>query len=453
MKNSSKPIIEHIPLFLNYCIEEGLSDKTFENYKNYLKRFITWLKKENKSTLLPHELTSTDANAYISYLSCYKDKKGQALKKVTQNYYLIALRAILGYFVAKDIVSIPPDKITLPKVSGGEKTIKFLNLEQIERLLEAPDTSNPAGLRDKAILAVLIFSGLKVAQLQSLNRDQLEQTIPGEALGYVKKYLETRKDSNKALFIHFRSRKDAENRLIARSIERIVKKYAVLSGIPFFTTPEILRWARALALSNKEIKIQKICIHQTLVTEKYKNKDSLLIYQKKSQNLSPTWNVIENIINKEITWLKDNIPTLPHAYKNNPSFLKYDDSILRKIAILIVSGKIEATEIVTEENKNLWGNLIAESNLNKVSRHGQEWHKKMMDVIYEYFKSQGCKVALEPILNYGRADLGIYSSSSNPLLIEVDTVSLFKLWYNLSVMKSVTFLIVPSEDKVIEFNT
>jgi len=67
-----------------------------------------------------------------------------------------------------------------------------------------------------------------------------------------------------------------------------------------------------------------------------------------------------------------------------------------------------------------------------------------MDTIYEYFKILGDKVVLEPTLNYGRADLGVISNSNNKnIYIEVDTVSLFKLWYNLSTMKNTTFLVVP----------
>jgi len=133
--------------------------------------------------------------------------------------------------------------------------------------------------------------------------------------------------------------------------------------------------------------------------------------------------------------------------------LKCDDCILRKIAILIISGKVGATEIRAEENKDLWNNLTENMNFKKTSRHGEEWHRKMMDVIYEYFKLQNYKIVFEPILNYGRADLGVYSKLNKTLYIEVDTVSLFKLWYNFSTMKNATFLIILSENKVIEFNT
>jgi hypothetical protein len=166
-----------------------------------------------------------------------------------------------------------------------------------------------------------------------------------------------------------------------------------------------------------------------------------------------TWNYIENIINNEIFWLKENIPVLPESYKRRPPFLGNDDAILRKIAILIVSGEIKATEFRSDSGRPLWDTLMKRSKFKKESYHGKEWHRKMMDAIYEYFKSKNYKVDSEPILNYGRADLGIYSNSGSPIYVEVGTVSLFKLWYNISVMKNVIFLVIPSEKNIVEFRT
>src|SRR3989344_4026065 len=150
MLKSKKPILEHIPDFLDYCdIERGLSNNTQKNYSRYLRKFELWLKTKGKETLAPHMLTPDDIWTYRVFLSRAQDAKGNLLSKLTQNYYLIALRALLGYFLAKDIVSVPPDKVTLPKDTDKEKTIKFLNLEQIQKLLDAPDSTNPTGLRDK----------------------------------------------------------------------------------------------------------------------------------------------------------------------------------------------------------------------------------------------------------------------------------------------------------------
>jgi len=280
MQKSDKPILKHIPDFLDYCeVEKGLSNRTQEDYQHYLKKFALWLKNNKKENLLPHELTADDIWAYRLYLSRYRDEKGKTLKKVTQNYYLIALRALLGYFTARDIVSLPADKITLQKDAGREKTVKFLNLEQIERLLLAPDIKTATGLRDRAILESLFSTGLRVAELAALNRDQFanikdkkdfELSIVGKgnyprtvyfserALSWLKKYLDTRKDKEKALFIHYRSRRDVEGRLTPRSIERIVKKYAILAGVPIFTTPHTLRHSMATDLLSQGVDLRTI---------------------------------------------------------------------------------------------------------------------------------------------------------------------------------------------------
>ena len=291
MEKSDKSIIQHIPDFLDYCeVEKGLADKTQENYKRYLDKFVLWLKTTRKEGLKPQELTSEHIWAYRLYLSRFQSQNGRPLKKVTQNYYLIALRAFLGYFVAKDVVSVPPDKIALPKDARAEKTVKFLNLDQVEKLLMAPKTTEKDGLRDRAILEALFSTGLRVAELVALNKEQfgnikdkkdLELGIIGKgshprtvyfserALGWIKKYLETRKDKEKALFTNYRSRANADTRLTARSIERIVKKYAVLGGVPIFTSPHTLRHSYATDLLNQGVdlrSIQEFLGHRNIVT-------------------------------------------------------------------------------------------------------------------------------------------------------------------------------------------
>ncbi len=291
MKRSKTPIIHHIPDFLDYCeIEKGLSDNTQKNYERYLSRFVLWLKSINKSDLLPHQLTNEHIWDYRLFLSRKYRIRGKTLKKITQNYYLIALRAILSYFVAKDIQSIPPDKIQLPKGAKKGKTVKFLNLEQIQKLLEAPKTRTRSSLRDKAILETLFSTGLRIAELVSLNQEQftninkkkdLELGIIGKgerprtvyfserALEWIKRYLETRKDKEKALFINYRSRKDADSRLTARSIERIVKKYSILAGVPISTTPHTIRHSYATDLLTQGVDlrtIQEFLGHKNIVT-------------------------------------------------------------------------------------------------------------------------------------------------------------------------------------------
>jgi site-specific recombinase XerD len=291
MKKSDTTIIKSIPDFLDYCeVEKGLSQKSQENYQRYLQKFVLWLKGSKKEDLLPHQITADDVWDYRLYLSRFEGQNNQPLKKATQNYYLIALRALLGYFIAKDIESLPADKIQLSKAATAEKTVKFLTLEQIEKLLASADKKTPEGIRDRAILEALFSTGLRIAELVALNREQfinikdkkdLELGIIGKgrhprtvyfserALNWIKQYLETRQDKDKALFIHYRARNDADARLTPRSIERIVKKYALLSGIPFFTTPHTLRHSYATDLLSQGVDIrtiQEFLGHRNIVT-------------------------------------------------------------------------------------------------------------------------------------------------------------------------------------------
>ena len=295
MEKTEKTIIKYIPDFLNYCaVEKGLSQKTQENYGRYLQRFILWLRNSKKEDLKPHELTPEAIWDYRLYLSRCTTESGKPLKKATQAYYLIALRALLGYFVAKDIVSIPPGKITLPKDAKSEKLVKFLTLEQVEKLLNAPnteDTESPIGLRDKTILETLFSTGLRIAELVALNKEQFanlkgkndfEVGIIGKggyprtvyfserALSWLKAYLGTRDDKEKALFVNYRAKKgNVGGRLNRRSIERMVKKYAILAGIPLFTTPHTLRHSMATDLLEKGVDlrtIQEFLGHRSILT-------------------------------------------------------------------------------------------------------------------------------------------------------------------------------------------
>jgi site-specific recombinase XerD len=284
MQNSTKPIPQHISDFLDYCeVEKGLRDNTQKNYQRYLNKFVGWLKSRKLDGLLPHQLTPEHIWDYRLYLSRdINPITGHSLTKSTQNYYLIALRAFLGYFVAKDVVSMPPDKISLPKPDKSAKTVKFLNLDQIEKLLTSVDPKDRILTRDRAILEAFFSTGLRIAELVSLNAEQfanisnkkdLELGIIGKggkprtvyfserALNYIKKYLEFRNRNivaSKALFINFRDKNKPDDRLTPRSIERIVKKYSLLAGIPVFTTPHTLRHSYATDLLNQGVDLRSI---------------------------------------------------------------------------------------------------------------------------------------------------------------------------------------------------
>lgn len=287
MEQSQKPIIQHLTDFLDWLdIEKGLSAKSQENYSRFLKKFVGWLEKKDLKDLKPHQLSPVHIWEYRVYLSRHSAKP---LKKSTQNYYLIALRSFLNYFANRDIISLPAEKIKLAK-NKGNKTVNFLTLEQVDKLLSMPDVKNKNGLRDRAILESLFSTGLRIAELVSLSRDQLrikpttkdlEISIIGKGnrpriiffsertIDWLKKYLDTRKDNDQALFINYQGRKNAPRRLTDRSIERSIKKYASLAGLPSNTTPHTLRHSFATDLLSQGVDlrlIQEFLGHSSIAT-------------------------------------------------------------------------------------------------------------------------------------------------------------------------------------------
>ncbi len=269
----NKPIIKYIQDFLDYLeIEQGLSNNSQKNYHRFLNKFFKWLENNNLPHLKSYELNTDIVSKYRLFLARHTSPKTKkTLKKSTQNLYLIALRSLLSFFLEKNITSLPPDKIKLAK-DKSDSEVKFLTLEQIEKLLDAPNTKNITGLRDKAILETLFSTGLRVAELVSLNRDQLKikkntkdleiaTTGKGEkvrtiyfsqrSVDTVRKYLNERKDMDEALFINYSrsaQRSSQSRRLTVKSIDDIVKKYVKIAGLPTIITPHSIRHSFATDL-------------------------------------------------------------------------------------------------------------------------------------------------------------------------------------------------------------
>lgn len=297
MQKSDKPIIKHITNFLEYLeIERGVADKTQENYGRYLNKFVNWLITTHNEGLKPHELTSDHVWKYRIFLarSPISDKDKKTLKKITQNHYLIALRSLLTYFTERDIQSLPTEKVKLAK-EKVIRSVKFLTLDQIEKLLLTPNMSHNIGIRDRAILEVLFSTGIRVAELAALNRDQikikpdtkdLELGIIGKgsrprtvyfserSVKWLREYLKTRSDDDKALFINYRPGQSDKNspsprRLTTRSVERIMEKYSKMAGLPIDATPHTLRHSYATDLLNQGADlrtVQELLGHQNVST-------------------------------------------------------------------------------------------------------------------------------------------------------------------------------------------
>ncbi|MFH0892283.1 MAG: tyrosine-type recombinase/integrase [Candidatus Falkowbacteria bacterium] len=290
---NNKSIIEYKTDYLDYLeIEKGLSAKTQENYSRFLHKFFSWLEAANLSSLKPDRLNDDHIWKYRVFLSRHTDPKtGKTLKKTTQNYYMIALRSLLEFFAEKKITSLSPTIVKLAR-DKDDKDIKFLTLEQVERLLLAPDLKTKQGLRDRALLESLFSTGLRVAELASLNCDQLkiknsteelEVAVVGKggrvrsvyfssrAVKWIRAYLDKRTDAEAALFLNHSTKVGDGNtrRLTTKSIERIVKKYVVIAGLPVMATPHTIRHSFATDLLAQGVDlrlVQEFLGHRNIAT-------------------------------------------------------------------------------------------------------------------------------------------------------------------------------------------
>jgi hypothetical protein len=166
------------------------------------------------------------------------------------------------------------------------------------------------------------------------------------------------------------------------------------------------------------------------------------------KTLWKNWDIVERKIKEEVNWLRKNIETFLQEERSAPMGCR--ECFLRKIAILIVSGQVKASNITKNPPlESFWLNVKTKKK--KEICHGSDWHKETMQRIENHFLHLGYRVIREPDLNHGRADLGIYKKGKQDLLIEVGTTSFFKLWHNLETMRNCTYLIVPNDDKLIEF--
>ncbi|MDD2647151.1 MAG: tyrosine-type recombinase/integrase [Patescibacteria group bacterium] len=269
-------------------IEKGRSQLTIRNYGFYLKDFLAWTKISQ-----PAQITPALIRQYRLFLARKQNPRGGTLVSSTQNYYLIAIRTFLKYLAKRDITTMAPEKIELAKIP--ERQIAFLEGEDLEKLIKAPfeiKQDDVIKLRDKAILELLFSAGLRVSELTSLKKDDInlrkeEFSIRGkgnkwrvvflsnQAKYWLKKYLEARTDLDPSLFVrHDRGQHEAEksqpeNRLTPRSVQRLVKKYAKIVGITKKITTHTLRhsFATDLLTGGADLRaVQELLGHKNITT-------------------------------------------------------------------------------------------------------------------------------------------------------------------------------------------
>ncbi|HAX65392.1 MAG TPA: hypothetical protein DD381_02050 [Lentisphaeria bacterium] len=289
LEQLKREFLEHVE------IEKGNSLKTVNNYDHYITRFLEFAKIGE-----PNEITDDKIREFRLFLNRQPGVKvrGQSastLKKNTQNYYLIALRTFLKYLMKRRITSLPPDRIDLAKIK--ERSLDLISVDELNRLLKAPTeyfSNIQAGkpqenslkmFRDKAILELFFSTGLRLSELCSLNRDldlsKDEFSIRGKgekvrvvflsnsAKDAIREYLKNRKDLDESMFIQYsrnqrsnlgdtRGSTSNTNRLTPRSIERIVKYYAIKAGISKKVTPHVIRHSFATDLLSNGADIRSV---------------------------------------------------------------------------------------------------------------------------------------------------------------------------------------------------
>lgn len=270
---------DQINNFLEYCdIDRNLSPGTLKMYKYYLYTFTQWLEKNFKKNVFVSDLSIELIRKYRLYLSHYVNPTKGPLKRNTQTYFLIAIRAFLRHLGRSGVEAISAEQIELGKTR--DRSVKFLNEEQLRRLLNAPAIDDLIGLRNKVILEFLFSTGLRVSEMVKLNRDNLnlntrEFSVIGKggkarivffserAVYWLKKYLGQRNDKYSPLFIRHKgktiiSANGDKMRLTVRSIEIIVDHYAKKAGIPMRIGPHVLRHTFATDLLSRGADLRSV---------------------------------------------------------------------------------------------------------------------------------------------------------------------------------------------------
>lgn len=249
--------------FLEYCeLDRNLSQLTIKMYDYYLRTFVIWAGQRADS---PGQISPDLVKDFRLHLNRYVNPvTKRPLKRATQLYFLVALRAFLRYLVKRGIEVMPPDQIELGK--GGDRSLKFLDQDQIETLFKQPDITTEAGLRDRTLLETLFSTGLRVSELVNLDKNQInlntgELTVIGkgrksrvvfltdEAKHFLHEYLKVREqDQLKPLFINYSGPKTADRRITSRGVEGILTKYVKQAGLSVKATPHTLRHSFATDL-------------------------------------------------------------------------------------------------------------------------------------------------------------------------------------------------------------
>lgn len=279
------PYEEAVAQFLEYLeLEQNRSKKTIQNYSHYLTRLSDFA-----GDIKLADLNVELIRKWRLWLNRLGTNTSDELSTTTQNYHLIALRSFLRFCAKRELPTLAADKIELARTKRPQVT--FLNPEELSRLVAQPKTDSQNGMRDRAIIELLFSSGLRVSELVGLDRDHINLKrrefmvrgkgqkdrpifISPEAAGWIGRYLDMRQDNSKPLFIRYSGSKKVDlsgnyKRLTARSIQRMVARYALLAGITKHVSPHTLRhsFATDLLMNGADLRsVQAMLGHSNIAT-------------------------------------------------------------------------------------------------------------------------------------------------------------------------------------------
>ena len=241
----------------NVWLEKGLSQNTLNAYRQDLSNFSNWLN--------PVYLEKANKINLLDYLA-YRLKQGYSSRSTARS--LSSLRAFYAYLLSKSlIIENPTSKIQSPKL--GHSLPKVLSEEDVEKLINAPNTKDPIGLRDRAMLELLYACGLRISELINLDVLNLnirqgvvkvlgkggkERLVPigDQALDWISNYLtygreQLINDNKKSPYLFLSNRGTGMTR---QAFWYRIKLYANKSGVDRSLSPHTLRHAFATHLLN-----------------------------------------------------------------------------------------------------------------------------------------------------------------------------------------------------------